>query len=149
MAVQVKTNSKSGSNSGIDFSKAKEVIRALLNLFKVPSLPAPPVSKRIALSAVLRPGLSATKITGEIIKRQAEAGAIIGPNDDGSENISEKMERIRVEEIVKAIVSDARITIINLPGQRVTASGVTPPGGGPVQVLGTSLTTSNGYGVIS
>lgn len=149
MAVQVKTNTKSGSNEGIDFSKAKQVISALLNLFKVPSIPAPPVSKTIALSAVLRPGLSATKITTNIIKRQTEAGALIGPNDDGSESEAEKMERIRVEEIVNAIISDSRITIINLPGQTITASGVTPPGGGPVQVVGTSLTTSNGYGVIS
>jgi len=149
MAIQVKTNTKSGSNEGIDFTKARAVIRALLNLFKVPSIPAPPVSKTIALSAVLRPGLSASKIASEIIKRQSDAGAITGPNDDGTENISEKMERIRVEEIVNAIIADARITIINLPGQTISASGVTPPGGGPVQVVGTSLTTSNGYGVMS
>ena len=59
------------------------------------------------------------------------------------------MERIRVEEIISALITDGRVTIINLPGQKITASGVTPPGGGPVQVLGTSLTTSNGYGVIT
>lgn len=140
---------KNNGNDGIDFTKAKEVISSLISLFKVPSLPAPPVSKRTALSATLRSGLSPSTIAGEIIKRQSEAGAIIGANDDGSENISEKMERIRVEEIVSALISDARITIVNLPGQKITASGVTPPGGGPVQVVGTSLTTSNGYGVIS
>ena len=59
------------------------------------------------------------------------------------------MERIRVEEIVNALIRDGRITIVNLPGQKITASGVTPPGGGPVQVVGTSITTSNGYGVIT
>ncbi len=144
-----KINKNNSNNEGIDFTKAKEVIGALIGLFKVPSLPAPPVSKRTALSATLRSGLSPSKIAGEIIKRQSEAGATIGANDDGSENISEKMERIRVEEIVSALISDARITIVNLPGQKITASGVTPPGGGPVQVVGTSLTTSNGYGVIS
>ncbi len=144
-----KINKNSGENSGIDFTKVASVISALVSLFKVPTLPAPPVSKRTALSAVLRSGLSPTKIAGEIIKRQSEAGAIIGANDDGSENIAEKMERIRVEEIISALITDGRVTIINLPGQKITASGVTPPGGGPVQVLGTSLTTSNGYGVIT
>lgn len=135
--------------SNIDFSKAREVIKALLFLFKIPPIPAPPVSKRTSLSSVLRPGLSPSKIAGEIIKRQSEAGAFIGANDDGTENISEKMERIRIEEIVNAIIRDARVTIVNLPGQKITASGVTPPGGGPVQVVGTSITTSNGYGVLS
>lgn len=135
--------------SNIDFSKAREVIKALLFLFKIPPIPAPPVSKRISLSAVLRPGLSPAKIAGEIIKRQSEAGAFIGANDDGTENISEKMEKIRIEEIVNAIIRDSRVTIVNLPGQKITASGVTPPGGGPVQVVGTSITTSNGYGVLS
>ena len=59
------------------------------------------------------------------------------------------MELIRVQAIIDAIMRDARITIVNLPGQSITASGVTPPGGGPVQVVGTSITTSNGYGVIT
>ena len=71
-----KINKNSGENSGIDFTKVSSVISALVSLFKVPTLPAPPVSKRTALSAVLRSGLSPTKIAGEIIKRQSEAGAL-------------------------------------------------------------------------
>lgn len=149
MANLPKINFNSSGNGGIDFSKARVVIEALIALFKIPTLPAPPVSKRVALSATLRSGLSPAKIAGEIIKRQSEAGAILGANDDGTENIAEKMERIRVEEIVNALIRDGRITIVNLPGQKITASGVTPPGGGPVQVVGTSITTSNGYGVIT
>ena len=144
-----KINKNSSGNSGIDFTKAKEVITALIGLFKIPTLPAPPVSKTTAISATLRSGLSAKKIAGKIIERQSEAGAIIGVNDDGSKNIAEAMELIRVEEIINALLRDGRITIVNLPGQTITASGVTPPGGGPVQVVGTSLTTSNGYGVIT
>jgi hypothetical protein len=148
MANQPKINKNSGGDSGIDFTKAKEVIGALVGLFKVPTLPAPPVSKRIALSATLRSGLSPTKIAGEIVKRQSEAGAIIGANDDGSENIAEKMERIRVEEIVNALITDGRITIVNLPGQTISASGVGNLGG-PVPVVGQTTTTSTGYGVIT
>lgn len=148
MANQPKINKNSDGDSGIDFTKAKEVIAALVGLFKVPTLPAPPVSKRTALSATLRSGLSPTKIAGEIVKRQSEAGAIIGANDDGSENIAEKMERIRVEEIVNALITDGRVTIVNLPGQTINASGVGNLGG-PVPVVGQTTTTSNGYGVIT
>ncbi len=148
MANQPKINKNSDGDSGIDFTKAKEVIESLVGLFKVPTLPAPPVSKRTALSATLRSGLSPTKIAGEIVKRQSEAGAIIGANDDGSENIAEKMERIRVEEIVNALITDGRVTIVNLPGQTINASGVGNLGG-PVPVVGQTITTSNGYGVIT
>lgn len=149
MANLPKINKNSDGNSGIDFSKAREVIESLISLFKIPTLPAPPVSKRTAISATLRSGLSPAKIAGEIIKRQSQAGAIVGANDDGTENIAEAMELIRVEEIINALLRDGRITIVNLPGQTITASGVTPPGGGPVQVVGKSITTSNGYGVIT
>jgi hypothetical protein len=139
--------SSNTSESNIDFSKAAAVIKSLIGLFKVPSLPAPPVSKRIALSAVLRPGLDYNKIAQQIISESSKVGVVVGDNDDGSDNITEKMEFIRVKAICEAIISDARITIVNLPGQQITATGGNA--GGPVQVYGTSITTSNGYGVIS
>jgi len=119
----------------------------LLKLFTIPTIPSPPVTKNESLSAILRPGLSPIKIATNIIKRQSEAGAFIGANDDGSANISEKMELIRVEEIINAILLDARVTIVNLPGQTVKSEGASPAG--PVTTIGTTLTTSNGYGVIS
>jgi uncharacterized protein YacL len=132
--------------SNIDFTKAPEVIKNLLNLFKVPSLPAPPVTKVQTLTSKLRPGLSSTKIAANIIKRQSEAGAPVGALDDGSENISEKMERIRVEEIINAIISDARITVTILPGQTIQGTGANA--GGPVVVVGTTLTLGSGTGLI-
>lgn len=147
MATKPIVNKTTNINVNIDFSKAREVIGALLALFKVPSIPAPPINKRQALSATLRPGLSPTKIAANIIKRQSEAGAIIGVNDDGSANISEKMELIRVEEIIKAIVSDARVTVVNLPGQTVKSEGGNA--GGPIVTIGTTLTTSTAYGVMT
>lgn len=147
MATKPNINKTTDNNSNVDFSKAREVIGALLALFKVPSIPAPPINKRQALSATLRPGLSPTKIAANIIKRQSEAGAIIGANDDGSANISEKMELIRVEEIIKAIVSDARVTVVNLPGQTVKSEGGNA--GGPIVTIGTTLTTSTAYGVMT
>lgn len=133
--------------SEVDFTKAKSVIEGLLKLFTIPSIPSPPVTKKENLSSVLRPGLSPIKIATNIIKRQSEAGAFVGANDDGSANISEKMELIRVEEIINAILLDAKVTVVNLPGQTVKTEGVSPAG--PVTTVGTTLTTSNAYGVIS
>lgn len=133
--------------SEVDFTKSKSIIEGLLRLFKRPTIPSPPPSKRENLSSVVRPGLSATEITSRILKKQRAAGILSGPNDDGSANISEQMEFIRVEEIVNAILLDAKVTVVNLPGQTVKTEGVSPAG--PVSTVGTTLTTSNAYGLIS
>ena len=146
MAIKINNNS---DNSGINFSKSKEVVKGLLALFKIPSIPAPPVSKRTAVSAVLRSGLSASDMASEIISRQKDAGALIGPNDDGSENIAEAMEVVRCQVIIEHIMKNCRVTVTSLPGQQITASGVTPPGGGPVTTVGTVLSTGTAYGVLS
>jgi hypothetical protein len=121
--------------------KSTSLVALILGLFLIPNIPSAPVTKKQALSAILRPGLSATKIASEIIKRQSEAGAIVGVNDDGSANISEKMERIRVEEIIKAILLDARVTITLLPGQTTGPTG----GGAPTTVI----TTGRGFGIMT
>ena len=135
------------SGEKIDFSKAKDVISSLLNLFKTPSAPAIKVDKYQVLTTKLRPGLSPTKISAEIIKRQTDAGAIpIGIRDDGSENMSEKMERIRVDVIVKAIIRDARITVTIDPGALIQGTGGN--GGGPITVVGQTLTIASGTGLI-
>ena len=133
-------------NVNIDFTKSTDVIKALLKLFKVPSIPAPPVTKLQSLSASLRPGLSSTKIAANIIKRQSEAGAPIGNLDDGSQSITEKMEVIRVEEIINALISDARITVTLYPGQTIQGTGGNA--GGPVVVVGQTLTLGKGTGII-
>jgi hypothetical protein len=133
-------------NVNIDFNKSSEVIKALLKLFKIPSLPAPPVTKIQTLSSSLRPGLSATKIAAEIIRKQSFAGAPVGTLDDGSQNISEKMEAIRVQEIINALISDARITVTLYPGQVIQGMGANA--GGPVPVIGATTTLGTGTGLI-
>ena len=60
--------------------------------------------------------------------------------------MSEKMERIRVEEIVKALVTDARITVTINPGQTINGTGGNV--GGPVTVIGQTLTLGKGTGLI-
>ena len=124
-----------------NYNKAIEGVKALLALFRIPNIPGRKPSKRQCISSLLRPGLSPTKIAAEIIKRQSQAGAIAGANDDGSANISEKMEVIRIEEIIKAILLDARVSIAVLPGQTTTPAAP----GAPVA----TVTIGDGYGIIS
>lgn len=101
----------------------------------------------LVCSAIKRPGLSAMLIASNIIRRQAEAGAPFGPADDGSSNISEAMERIRVEEIIKALKFDARVqTAIPIGGIQFMGTGVN--GGGPIVITGTNIMPAKGDGII-
>ena len=101
----------------------------------------------LVCSAINRPGLSAMLITSNIIRRQSEAGAPIGPAKDGSANIAEAMERIRVEEIVKALKMDAKIQIgIPIGGIQFTGTGANA--GGPVVVTGFNINSPHGIGIL-
>jgi hypothetical protein len=56
------------------------------------------------------------------------------------------MERIRVEEIVRAFQEDAIISVAIPPGITLSAAGISPTG--PVSVFGSTIMYSKGYGVI-
>lgn len=102
----------------------------------------------LVCSAVKRPGLSAMIIASNIIRRQTEAGAPYGPAADGSENVAEAMERIRVEEMVKALKMDSRIQVgIPIGGIQITGTGANA--GGPVQIQGFNINNTHGDGVLS
>jgi len=98
-------------------------------------------------SAIKRPGLSAMVIAARIIRRQAEAGAPFGAAADGSANVSEAMERIRVEEMVTALKMDSRVQIgIPIGGIQTISTGAN--GGGPMVSQGFNLNMPHGDGII-
>lgn len=98
-------------------------------------------------SAVQRPGLSAMVIASNIIRRQSEAGAYFGAMPDGSANVSEAMERIRVEEMVKALKLDARVQVgLPIGGIQITGTGANA--GGPVQIQGFNINNAHGDGIL-
>ena len=101
----------------------------------------------LVCSAVQRPGLSAMIIASNIIRRQAEAGAPFGNSADGSANVSEAMERIRVEEMVKALKMDARVQI-GLPIGGIQITGTGGNAGGPVQITGFNINNAHGDGIV-
>ncbi len=122
------------------------IITLFKNIFKPPT-PLPLITKEeIFIGSKFREGLSAIDIASKIIERKKEIGIGIGPLPSGGENIDLKMETIRVEEIVNALLTNAKIEVAIPPGTTVQASGGNA--GGPIVVIGTTLTLSKGEGII-
>jgi hypothetical protein len=101
----------------------------------------------LSSGVIARPGISPIMVASRIISRQEEAGAPFGPLKDGSRNVAEAMERIRVEEIVKALQEDSQIQIVIPPGGiMVQTNGANA--GGPVVSLGSNTNYVSGMGII-
>ncbi len=97
--------------------------------------------------AKLRPGLTASSIASRIISRQSEAGLVVGDVFGDGPNTSEAMELIRVEEIINAILTEAKIEIVIAPGIAVTTMG-TGNLGAPVLSQGATTQIAVGEGII-
>lgn len=101
-------------------------IEKLISVVRKPLVQIPTVLA--VCGAVNKPGLSPMLIAASIISRRHEAGAFTGPAPDGSQNVDEAMEVIRVEEICKAIKND------------LSLQGGIPPGG--IHMTGTAMTNA-------
>lgn len=120
-------------------------IQAAFSLNTTPVAPLPP--PLIVTGGAIRPGLSARKIASRIISRQSKAGAPVGALPDGSDNVAEAMELVRVEEIVNAILTEAKIEVVIPPGVAINAVGVGNLGA-PVVSQGATVTFAQGQGII-
>ncbi len=121
------------------------VFDKVLNLSTIggpPSVPTP----LILIGVKQRPGLSPTKIASKIISRKAEAGLPVGVLPSGVVSSDELMWRIAVEEIIKALQEDAIITV-GIP-QGITLTGTGANAGGPITIIGQTITFAKGYGII-
>jgi len=132
----------------IDFSSIDAIIGGFTKILNLSSIGGPPPvpTPLILIGVPLRAGLSPTKIASNIIARKSEAGLPVGALPSGQISPDEIMERIRIEEIVKAFQQDAIISVVIPPGITLTAAGISPTG--PVSVFGSTITLSKGYGVI-
>ena len=120
-------------------------ISSVFESIRIPATILP--AELVYMGCMAKPGVSPMLVTSNIISRQSEAGAPYGPNEDGSKNISETMEMIRVEEIMKALRNDGQIQIAIPPGAiQVTATGGNA--GGPVTVVGTNINFVSGVGTL-
>lgn len=134
--------------AGIDFGKLTSILGGIKKILKIQnnsssaSIPTP----LILVGAPRRTGLSPTKIASRIIQRKSEAGIPVGALPSGAVNPDELMWRIAVEEIIRGLQEDAKITVAIPPGTTLTAAGANS--GGPVNVIGSTITLTTGYGVI-
>lgn len=130
----------------INFKSSKSVLNALKNLFKIPTIPTGNLvpASLLAYAGNLKPGMDADKIAARIIRRKSEAGLPVGPLPGGQTAPDEIMEKIRMEEIIKALQQDARIDVCTKAGTQLQATGGNA--GGPIQVFGTLIGTSCGHG---
>lgn len=137
---------ESEKENKINFKSSKSILNALKNLFKIPSIPSTSIieSNLLAFGGGNKPGLSPEKMAARVIRRKSEAGLPIGTLEGGGDAPDEIMEKIRMEEIVKAITEDMRMDVCTRPGAQLQATGGNA--GGPVQVLGTIISTSCGHG---
>jgi len=132
----------------IDFNSIESIIGGFDKILRLSSIGGPPPvpTPLILIGVPKRSGLSPTKIASRIIARKSEAGLPVGVLPSGGVAPDEIMERIRIEEIVKALQQDAVISVAIPPGITLSAAGISPTG--PVSVFGSTITFSKGYGVI-
>ena len=132
----------------INYGNIDSIIGAFQKILTIQTVGAPTnvPTPLILIGAPQRAGLSPTKIASRIIARKSEAGLPVGALPSGGVAPDELMERIRIEEIIKAFQQEALISIAIPPGATVTASGVSPAG--PVTVFGSTITITRGFGVI-
>lgn len=125
-------------------NKIFDAISSAINASRTP--PAEIPTALLFTSARMRPGLSPITTASKIITRQGEAGAPVGALPSGEPNINEMMEIIRVEEIFKALLEDARIDIAVEPGIPLEAQGANSAG--PVIAIGLTTGIGKGNGII-
>jgi len=131
----------------INFKNYKSVLSGLLNLFKMPMSMSQTMPTPLILATKAKPGMSPSQIASRIIKRQSEAGLPVGPLPSGQTSPAEIMERIRIEEMVSSLTSEARIDVAIQPGTAIQGTGGNA--GGPVQVVGTVLGIASGNAQMS
>jgi len=131
-----------------NFNSIGSIIGALKKVLNLSSMGGPPKvpPPLILVGTPQRTGLSPTKIAAKIIQRKSEAGLPSGTLPSGAASPDEIMERIRVEEIINALIENAVITVVIPPGTTVTAAGISAAG--PVTVQGMTSYYTKGYGII-
>jgi hypothetical protein len=131
----------------IDYSNINSLISGFNRIMKLQNTNVPPVPAPIILAGGARkPGLSPSKIANAIIQRKSEAGLPVGNLPSGSVSPEEIMWRIAVEEIIKALQTEALIPVVIPAGTTVQVTGANS--GGAMISIGSTLTITSGYAQI-
>ena len=132
----------------MNYSDINSIIGGFNKILSLSSVGSPlPVPAVLILVGVpQRSGLSAIKMASNVIANKTKAGLPVGVLPSGGISPDEIMERIRMEEIVRAFQQDALLTVVIPPGITLSAAGISPTG--PVTVFGSTIYFAKGYGVI-
>jgi urease gamma subunit len=141
-------NVKPIPSSGFNLFSINGVLNTINSAFLIPDTPIAPLPPALIMfGAKLRPGLSAQSIAANIISRQSESGRVVGDVFADGPNVEEAMEVIRVQEIINALLNEAKIEVVIPPGVQVTTVGVGNLGA-PVISQGATSSMGIGDGVI-
>lgn len=136
------------TNDSIGLGSIGSILNIILSAFSVPKQPVTPLPPPLLLvGSKLRCGITASEIASRIISRQSEAGLVVGDVFGDGANTAEAMELIRIEEIVNAILTEAKIEVVIAPGVAVATVGVGNLGV-PVISQGATTNIAVGTGVI-
>ena len=146
----INTDKKSETKSdSLDLGSISSIIKIILSAFSVPDTPITPLPPPLLLAgSVTLPGLSTSNVASRIISRQSEAGLIVGDVYEDGDNTAEKMELIRIEEILNALQTEAKIEIAIPPGTPISAFGISNVPGAPIYVQGITTAPATGTGVV-
>ena len=112
---------------------------------KTPANVLPPLL--LKCTALNRPGLSAYKITTQIIQNNKALGIPTEPNPDGSDNKINQYTYNVVKCIGDAIKYDATVQVA-IPMESLLIQATGANAGGPVTCVGTNLLDSIGNGIM-
>lgn len=104
------------------------------NIGKIPS--------QVVTNSSARGGMSATRVFAKISDTKKNLGLPTGTLEDGSINADDILWYTFAQAIIDEISIHAKITTSTLPGQLITAAGGNA--GGPINVVGQTITWSNG-----
>lgn len=132
------------NNDKLSISNILDIISSVFK-FRQPASDLPPLL--IMTGSKIRPGLSAKEMAARVISRFSQVDAVSGEVFQGGNNVMTALEVIRMEEIVNAIQTEAKVsTVIDPSTIEVKASGAN--GGGPVEVTGTNTNIVSTNGII-
>jgi hypothetical protein len=126
-------------------SSIVDTVTNTLDSAKIPANVLPPLL--LKCTAINRPGLSAYKITAQIIQNCKALGIPVEENPDGSSNLINQYTYNVVKCMVDAIKNDATVQVA-VPMQSLLIQATGSNAGGPVTCIGTNLLDSIGNGII-
>jgi len=129
----------------MNISSIVEAITKTMESANMPVNILPPML--LKCTSLLRPGLSAYKITAKIIQNNKKLGIPTEENPDGSTNLINAYTYNVVREMVNAIKNDASVQVaVPENSLLIRANGVN--GGGPIVLTGTNLLDSIAVGIM-